>query len=967
MELQGEFKKYIDLGIIPFSANIEKKKNEKGEYKKVVKWTQWKKSTLKNPLYINEFNTVGLITGKESGIFVLDIDDVNEWFKILEDEERNEPETATVITGSGGLHYYFRYTDDLDIIPSRTKIIGDKIDSRSNGGCIFAPPSKYYNEETKKVVSYKWKEGKSIFNYEQLPKVPKWLMNLMLKTIEKDKEPKPKQEKEQILKDIKPTEIINLEEKQTIIKLTDEQLLELINMLGKETADNYDSWRNVCFCLKSENKNDYYNLFDEFSKKSKKYNKNNVLLFWNKYQPKQQNNKLTYNSLLFYAKKDDPIKYKEFVKKYLIKDIYNEENFIIKDNLIINQPYLLKNKILEDDDVSIFIKNYLKGDEKVLFIKSPYDTGKTTLLKTITPQYKSILFVSYRITLSENLLGGFSDFEIYYNRFMEDKIICQVDSLDKLTFGSYDLIIIDESESILNHFSAGSLKNQKDTFELFCSYLYNAKKIICLDGDLGNRTKKIISVFGKQKMITNEVKKDTNHFILTPNEEYFNKDIDETIEKKKNIVIVSMSESHCKKLYAKYKDNYKCIIYTSSTGDNDKKLLANVEKIWINYQIIIYSPSIESGVDFNVENYIEKIYVVLCSQSTSQRGLNQMIKRCRKINNKNILVYTNNLNLQDQNVLNYYYYNISEIMAFYCLLLNEKITFECVDGIINRKKEYNYDLYDILTLYNKQEQLNKNNKCFIPYFLKMISDKGHTYEITEGKNIKVKSDINIIHELLINTPKITAEIYDEFIKKQTLRNLDENEKIQIKKYIYEKTFNIDFDNNETVKKYYGRLNIISNAYQLFNDNNKFHNSKILNKEKNEKINAIKNILKLFGLEGIQNQNYILKNKDLKNNIENFDKIIQDNKILLGFEKNKKIIKTNGVIGSLRTLLNNYGIEVITDNDPIKIDKKNVRKGEYIFKLDNVVKNKINDCYFVNFMKDFNFTLDDALIFKVKFN
>lgn len=948
--LKNDFKKYVDFGIIPFSANISKKMNKKGEYKKEIDWCNWKNSTLQKPIYNTKYNSLGLKTGQESNIFVLDIDDVNEWKKILEDEEREEPNTATVITGSEGLHYYFKYTEDLKDIPSRTKIIGEKIDSRSNGGCIFAPPSSYFNEETQKTVYYRWKEGKSIFDYEQLPQVPKWLLKLMLKTIEKETEPK--QQIKQI-KNIKPTDLLNVELEQTKIKLNEEQINELMDLLDPKRADNYTSWINVLFCLKCENNNDNLKYFIEFSKRSKEYNKDSVLEYWNKYDANKNNNKLTYNTLLFYVKNDNPIKYNEFVKKHLIKEMEDEQEIIIKDTLKINQNYLLINKVLENDNVGCFINNYLESDDKVLFIKSPYDTGKTTFLKTITPKFERILFVSYRITLSENLLGNFKDFEIYYNSFCEDKIICQIDSLDKLSYNRYDLIIIDECESVLNHFSAGSLKNQNKAFEVFCSFLINSKKIICLDGDLANRSKKILSVFGKSKMIVNDIKKDPNHFILTANEEYFNSDIDKAIKDNKNIVIVSMSDTKAKNIYNKYKNDYRTILYTSSTSDSDKKFLAQVEKIWTQHQIIIYSPSIESGVDFNVEDYIDNIYIVMCSNSTSQRGLNQMVKRCRKLNNNNILVYTNSLYLQDKTVLKYYYYTIPEIKAYYSNLIGEKVDFEINnDGeLIKTNNNIHYDLYDILTLYNKQEQMNKNCNCFIPLFLKMIEEKGNTYEITDGKRKKEKSE-NILYKILEETKQITEQDYNKLLLKQTKRNLEEDEKNQIKKYIYEQTFGVNFDNEEIIKKYYGKLNIIKNAYQLFNDNNKFNTNKILNNEKEEKIKIAKNILKMFKIIDIKDINYTLNNQDLKDNIEGFNKIVQDNKILLGLSKSIKIETTQGLLGSLRTILSSYGIEIIMKQ---KQEKKGANKvNYYILELDGNVKEKINTVLFKNFMNDFNF-------------
>jgi len=956
---KNDFFRYVEAGIVPFSVNITKKQNKNGIYKKQIDWNgTWSTSTLKNPRFNASLNALGLQTGKVSGIFVLDIDDVDYWLKLLEDEDRNEPITATVISGSGGIHYYFKYEDNLDVIPNTTAVIGDKIDARTNGGCIFAPPSSYYNEETKTVSSYVWKNGKSIFDYgTNLPTMPKWLFNMIVNNLEKknnvtkkcDNDVK-KEKKEKIIKDVKPTDLIKINLEKQIVALDDIQLNEIINMLSVERASDYDQWIKVMFCLKSASNVDNFKYFDLFSKKSLDYDQLSVINFWNKKSSKT--GLLTYNTLLYYCKVDSPVMYDDFKKKYLIKEVCDENDIIIDNNVTVNRPYLLNNKVLEKNCVvSNEINKFLDDDTKILFIKSPYDTGKTTFLKTITPKFEKILFISYRITLSENLLGSFPDFEIYYDSFLENKIICQVDSLSRISHNHYDLIIIDECESVLNHFSAGSLKNQKDTFELFCFFLQSAKKIICLDGDLGNRSKRIFSSFGSQRMITNEIKKDPNHFIFTPNEELFKTDIDDAIKAKKNIVIVSMSDNLAKEFYNKYKKTHKCIIYTSSTSDENKKLLAQVEEIWKEYQIIIYSPSIESGVDFNVEDYIDNIYVVLCTRSTSQRGLNQMIKRCRKINNKNILVYTNNLSLQDKSTLNYYYYNINEIIAYYSSLLGEKISFELLpDGEITRNECVYYNLYDILTIYNKQEEINKNNNCFIPYFIKMISDKGHTYEILRTRGIKEPKGDNITHTIIKDSESITCDEYEELIKKQVLRILTEDEKMQIKKYIYEKTFGVKFDDAETIKKYYGRLNIMSNAYKLFNDETRFHNSVMVGKEKDEKIKVVKDILKMFNLSNIKDKEHILTSEDLKQNIEPFNQLLQNNKILLGLSKSIKIEKTNGVLGSLNTILNSYGIDIVTKEGKNKERKKIYN---YIIKLDENVKEKVNDSLFNNIMKNFN--------------
>lgn len=83
---------------------------------------------------------VGISTGKESGITVIDIDagkgGLQTWQALS--EKYQLPLTYTVRTGGGGLHLYFSYCPELK---TGTDVLGPGIDIRNDGGYIVAPPS----------------------------------------------------------------------------------------------------------------------------------------------------------------------------------------------------------------------------------------------------------------------------------------------------------------------------------------------------------------------------------------------------------------------------------------------------------------------------------------------------------------------------------------------------------------------------------------------------------------------------------------------------------------------------------------------------------------------------------------------------------------------------------------------------------------------------------------------------------
>jgi bifunctional DNA primase/polymerase-like protein len=85
---------------------------------------------------------IGIRTGPESGIWVLDLDgeDGIQDLAKLEAENGPLPRTPTLKTGSGGRHLYFAWPAGLDI-KNTTKILGMSIDVRGAGGYVIGAGS----------------------------------------------------------------------------------------------------------------------------------------------------------------------------------------------------------------------------------------------------------------------------------------------------------------------------------------------------------------------------------------------------------------------------------------------------------------------------------------------------------------------------------------------------------------------------------------------------------------------------------------------------------------------------------------------------------------------------------------------------------------------------------------------------------------------------------------------------------
>ena len=353
--MEKEIEKFKKHDLVVFSINVEKKQNKSNVWKKEIKFPKdWQKYTLDNYYYNDKYNGLALITGKVNDIIVIDIDNIQHWESFLNEYDREEPKTVKVKSGSGGIHLYFKYTDDLESIKSNTKCFGQKydIDIRTNGGCIIVPPTKYYNKNLDKKEEYIWE--KNIFNCE-LKNVPSWMKKLLLekktndkkleKKLEKISEKKPiaKNENESNKNDLSQlgdiTEIdnfeINSDDSNLDFKINDIRIL--VNLLSNYRCENYNDWISVGMCLFNID-TQYQLIWIDWSKQSNKYEDGACEDKWKSF--KKDKNGLRIGSLLMWTKTDNPDKYEAFIKKKKINSMitskYPEKKLLLGETVVVN-------------------------------------------------------------------------------------------------------------------------------------------------------------------------------------------------------------------------------------------------------------------------------------------------------------------------------------------------------------------------------------------------------------------------------------------------------------------------------------------------------------------------------------------------------------------------------------------------------------------------------------------------------
>lgn len=350
----SQIKKLMKKEILGFGLKISEKYNENAcKYKKeLVLPNEWNKLTEWN---VDKFdNGIGILTGNKNKLFVLDIDNLNDWNNLLDHHNQKEPNTVSASSGNGGIHLYFKYNDKMINIPSSNKCLslnGKKldIDVKNNDGFIIAPPSYYNINNTNEIKQYEWIN--SIFDHD-LQELPEWLFNL--------------------LTNIKGKSSDN----STNACLVSHDLVkELIGLLNEERCENYDDWLHVGMCLFNiDDKN--IDMWIEWSKSSKKFVKGACEKKWKSFV---KDGSLTTGSLIYWLKMDN---YDEYVR--LFKNDVEMFELITKEDEGLGQLFvdIVKHKIKIIDDQG---NGYIFEIQSKLWIKSSRNDIKDLITIELEP------------------------------------------------------------------------------------------------------------------------------------------------------------------------------------------------------------------------------------------------------------------------------------------------------------------------------------------------------------------------------------------------------------------------------------------------------------------------------------------------------------------------------------------------------------------------------------------------------
>lgn len=931
--------------------------------KKCIHPPGWQNTTISTSTFEPNKNALIQITGINSNIIVIDTDGRNHpTNKMINDLCHKH--CKYINETRKGYHFFFRFTEEFAKCQS-IKYLNDPehsgLDIKSTNGCV------YYGS---------YKIGDELVKYENLicediVPMPTELIKELKALFTKSDKPTTNQRKTTKYPSLITNTTNNFPEC-TIIDIA--TLDKLIACFPSTYFENYPKWIEICFLIKQSNHTDQaFQLFYKYSKSITKYanvSESECRAKWDsiKYEPG-----FIFQEMLFIARKHNKKLFNTIKLPYLdsYSNLYTPTTF--------NDRYINYN----------FIYPHYEQNKSIAIL-SPYGTGKTQFLSTLfnqitTTQNPSILFITPRVSLSYTLLKSFPQFNHYQqisNPLLKasNKLIIQLDSIYKLEqkydedlfqqnrdyiniylpappvsldinnipkhIITYDIIALDEIESLLYHLSFDKL-NSQHIFNILVKLCINAKKIIAMDGDYSDRAHFFLSKISEMSstpkpiVLQNEYKTDPKHFIFTNDQPRFYKDLDDALKLKKKIVLICLTletSEHFKQLY---QSTYKVIIHNSI--QNDKTGLTNINDYW-KCDLLIYTSTIESGCDFTQE-WFDKCFIVLSDKGTTQRALMQMCNRIRNFKDTNILVYNNNVPFYEFQIP--YTFDDVKRTAFKNMLDDH--------GQLN--------MLDTILCYNEVETLNK--EYFITILTRLLTTKGHTYEyqrINKPQHTKMKSDI---YRDIANATPITNEAeYCGFLK--DLRKPDitaENMRdayYMIKKYIVSKVWGIDINTIDVddIRMYLPKIDKLHNYKYFITFLGNRNKTSYKNVKLEKQINYIKDILRHFGIHhqdqfafsidcGISKEGRE-RNKKENPNILNSQQyqnaktvilpIIKDKdfRFAFGLDKITKDITDRQFLETIKKVISNFGFTLSLSTNIFRNGASTTYENSYFIDLDNTI-------------------------------
>lgn len=297
-----------------------------------------------------------------------------------------------------------------------------------------------------------------------------------------------------------------------------------------------------------------------------------------------------------------------------------------------------------------------------LLVKAPMKMGKTKELCNYIRTYfnspsQTIIFLTFRQTFTKSIertlidqgLSGFisyADIPQYTIRAGDaNRLIIQVESLTRLQLAGRappDLLVMDESESVIEQFMSGNVRDLGGAFAVFEWLVHYSSAVVAMDANLCERTTELIKKIRVQDqsphIMINTYPNATGDVYTVVQSKVWMSILVERAKKcfvaGTKLAVFSNSLADAKVVEATLRtslpNGVKIQLYSSETSMVLKQQhFADVHKYWSELDVMICTPTVSAGISYELAGF-EVIFAKFTDRSCTVETSRQMLGRIRQ-------------------------------------------------------------------------------------------------------------------------------------------------------------------------------------------------------------------------------------------------------------------------------------------------------------------------------------------------
>lgn len=310
-------------------------------------------------------------------------------------------------------------------------------------------------------------------------------------------------------------------------------------------------------------------------------------------------------------------------------------------------------------------KAEIREGVRLVFFRCSLGSGKTHEVTRLLEPLKTFVVASPRVILTRELHRrveekGHEDVVHYQDAtshtIYDNKSVICINSTNRIHLGHFgqeairrEAVVIDEAEQCLPVLFNNKLRKSGESGEMYQSLktmLMNADRVYVADAFLSEGSLQILKRMMELRddeiqVIEHEYIEPDLRFLMADTQADLEKQTFALLEEGKRLAIPCTAKSDVIALEQQIKARFpelRVLAIHSDSDDEIRALIHNVNESWLDYDAVLYSPTISSGVSFDPKEHFD--HIVLFAKSVDGIGYNDLLQKLRRVRNpRSLTIY----------------------------------------------------------------------------------------------------------------------------------------------------------------------------------------------------------------------------------------------------------------------------------------------------------------------------------------